>query len=139
VAGGVQDDGAAISGINVTPLVDIMLVLLIIFMVTARLDESTAVALDLPEAETTATVERPFEIAVPVDGEPHFDGTRFDDTAALAGAVAQAWRADERRPVVIAADGDVAHRRVLALLGALQNAGVRRIAFAAEPEVGASP
>lgn len=57
MAGGTQPRGGLIEGINVTPLVDIMLVLLIIFMVTARLVDSPAVPLDLPQASQSEDVQ----------------------------------------------------------------------------------
>src|SRR5256885_16176667 len=77
MAGGGKDTGnGIIGGINVTPLVDITLVLLIIFMVTAKLviAPSTALPLTLPKAATGEAVQVVFAISLPSDGKAFFDG-----------------------------------------------------------------
>src|SRR5215218_5267012 len=74
---------APITGINVTPLVDITLVLLIIFMVTAKLVVSRALPMDLPRAASGGEVQEVFSLSLTVDGETHVDGTRVPDDGAL--------------------------------------------------------
>jgi biopolymer transport protein ExbD len=66
-----RSSNGAITGINVTPLVDITLVLLIIFMVTAKLVvRRDAMTLDLPKATTGAEVQEIFSVAILADGQP---------------------------------------------------------------------
>jgi biopolymer transport protein ExbD len=122
--------GAPITGINVTPLVDITLVLLIIFMVTAKLVVSRAVPMDLPRAATGDEVQELFSLALEADGTTRVDGSAIaNDTALLARAKAAQARNRELR-AVLRADGKVPHRRVMHALDVLRQAGIARIAFA---------
>src|ERR1700684_4350156 len=74
MAGGSQDDpDDAITGINVTPLVDVTLVLLIIFMVTAKIIVSQSVPLDLPKAATGAEIQTIFSIVLAANGTTQVD------------------------------------------------------------------
>jgi biopolymer transport protein ExbD len=125
--------GAPITGINVTPLVDITLVLLIIFMVTAKLVVSRAMPMDLPQAATGAEVQEVFSVALGADGATSIDGARVsDDAAFLSAARASQLRNAELRAVV-RADGTVPHSRVMHALDILRQAGVARVAFAVSP------
>src|SRR5687767_11583764 len=72
-----------ITGINVTPLVDITLVLLIIFMVTAKLVVSRAVPMDLPRAASGGEVQEVFSVGLTVDGRTQVDGKAVHSDAAL--------------------------------------------------------
>src|SRR5437868_2486881 len=74
MAGGANDDpDDAITGINVTPLVDITLVLLIIFMVTAKIIVSQSVPLDLPKAASGTEVQVVFSVVLAADGSTQVD------------------------------------------------------------------
>src|SRR6476659_4615286 len=74
MAGGSSDTSdEAITGINVTPLVDIVLVLLIIFMVTAKLVVSKSVPLDLPKAATGSDIQTVFSVVLIADGTTQVD------------------------------------------------------------------
>src|SRR5580658_4909026 len=74
MAGGASDSDEAITGINVTPLVDITLVLLIIFMVTAKIIVSQSVPLDLPKAASGTDVQTVFSVTMATDGTALVDG-----------------------------------------------------------------
>ncbi len=133
--GGPQRDGI-IEGINVTPLVDITLVLLIIFIVTAKMVVQPAVPLDLPQAKQGEELQTIFAVTLAkdgtllVDGEPAADGTLLDRAKAAIAATPE-LRA------VIQADGDVPHRRVIGVLDRLKEAGIVRVAFGTSwPEEG---
>jgi biopolymer transport protein ExbD len=129
-----RPSGGAITTINVTPLVDITLVLLIIFMVTAKLIvKHAALAVDLPKASTGQDVQEIFSIVLDARGTAQVDGATVeadDEILALARA-AQATNGDLR--AVIKADGDVPHRRVMHVLDLLRQAGVSRVGFGVEP------
>ena len=86
MAGGSQDDpDEAITGINVTPLVDITLVLLIIFMVTAKIIVSQSLPLDLPKASQGTDIQVVFSVTMGADGSTQVDGKAVaNDDAILA-------------------------------------------------------
>jgi biopolymer transport protein ExbD len=126
-----------ITGINVTPLVDITLVLLIVFMVTAKLVVSRALPMDLPKAATGDAVQSVLSITLQADGATFIDGEAAPQDAQL---LARAQRALANQPelrAVVQADGSVPHRRVMHALDLLRQAGVARVAFAVEPPVSA--
>ncbi|MEY2937393.1 MAG: hypothetical protein RL033_8142 [Pseudomonadota bacterium] len=122
--------GGMIEGINVTPLVDIVLVLLIIFIVTAKLVVSPSVPLDLPKASKSEELQTVFSVAVPVAGPMQLDGAPIADAELGAKAKAALARDPELR-AVIQADKDVSHGRVMAVLDTLKVAGLSRVAFGA--------
>jgi biopolymer transport protein ExbD len=122
--------GTPITGINVTPLVDITLVLLIIFMVTAKLVVSRAMPMDLPRAATGGEVQEIFSLALEADGTTHVDGDAVPDDATLLARAKAAQQRNQELRAVVRADGGVPHRRVMHALDVLRQAGVARIAFA---------
>ena len=111
-----------ISGINVTPLVDIMLVLLIVFMVTTTIVVTPAVPLDLPRASQTDEVQVIFSVVLPAS-----------DDQELQRHAREAFRRDAHVRAVINADGAVPHRRVIRALDLIKSAGIARVAFGALP------
>jgi biopolymer transport protein ExbD len=125
-----------IVGINVTPLVDIALVLLIIFIVTAKLVVTPAVPLDLPQARKAEEVQTILSILVTPTGELLANGAKVADETGLGSLARDHLRRDPQLRVVISADGGVAHRKVIAVLDALRVAGVTRVAFGVQPGEG---
>jgi biopolymer transport protein ExbD len=125
--------GQPITGINVTPLVDITLVLLIIFMVTAKLVVSRAIPLDLPRAASGGEVQEIFSLALTTDGRTLADGVALDGDGALLVRARAALQKNEELRAVVRADGSVQHQRVMRALDVLRQAGVTRIAFAVAP------
>ena len=135
MAGGpLQEADDAITGINVTPLVDITLVLLIIFMVTTKIVMNSAVPLDLPKAATgTSDVQVVFSITLAADGQTVVDGKhQANDDAILQLARDAATQHPDLR-AVIKADGTVQHQRVIHILDLLKQAGISKIAFGVTP------
>jgi biopolymer transport protein ExbD len=130
-----RDDGGdgTITDINVTPLVDIMLVLLIIFMVTAKIIVSQSLPLDLPKAAAGQEVQLVFGLELTATGETFVDGKKVanDDAILPLAREAQAKNADLR--AVIRADQAVQHGRVIRALDLLKQAGVSKIAFGVSP------
>ncbi len=134
MAGGSNDDpDDAITGINVTPLVDITLVLLIIFMVTAKIIVSQSVPLDLPKAATGTDVQVVFSLVLAADGSTQVDSkpVASDDAILALAKDAHLKTADLR--AVIKADSAVPHGRVIHVLDLLKQAGVAKIAFGVTP------
>ena len=128
-----QDGGGIISGINVTPLVDVMLVLLVIFIVTAKIIVTPAVPLDLPHAAHGEEVQVVLSVILPARGPMLVNGAAMPDEGALASKARDALAGDPELRAVIQADGDVPHRRVIRVLDQLKGAGLTRVAFGALP------
>jgi len=124
---------APITGINVTPLVDITLVLLIIFMVTAKLVMSRALPMDLPKAATGGEVQQIFSLSLHADGSTQVDGAPADTDEAVLGRARQALARNVELRAVVQADGSVPHSRVMHELDVLRQAGLSRIAFGVLP------
>ncbi|TJZ90736.1 protein TolR [Paracoccus gahaiensis] len=121
------------SEINVTPFVDVMLVLLIIFMVAAPL-MTAGVPLNLPETAASAVPteqEEPLVIAVPAEGSMQvMDQPVSDDQMVTALRTALADRSTAR--VFLRADGTIPYSRVVQIMGALNAAGITDIVLVTE-------
>jgi biopolymer transport protein TolR len=125
--------------INVTPMVDVMLVLLIIFMVTAPL-LATGVQVDLPESKATALEQNNEPIAITLDAQ----GTLFVDDVAVPleglGPRLQGRAAASREPggprVFLRADQGLDYGRVMQVMGEINRAGLRRVALVSDPRAG---
>ncbi len=126
--------GSIIAGINVTPLVDITLVLLIIFIVTAKIVVTPAVPLDLPHARQSEEVQVIFSVIVPEEGPTLVNGEPVDADSAFLEKAKLALSADGELRAVINADGAVPHRRVIHTIDLLKTAGIVHVAFGALPE-----
>ena len=124
---------APITGINVTPLVDITLVLLIIFMVTAKLVMSRALPMDLPKAATGGEVQQIFSLSLRADGTTQVDGAPADTDELVLRRAREALARNAELRAVVQADGSVPHSRVMHELDVLRQAGLSRIAFGVLP------
>jgi biopolymer transport protein ExbD len=131
--GSSNDDDGMVSGINVTPLVDVTLVLLIIFMVTARIIVSQGMPMDLPKAASGEALQQVFSVELAADGKTRVDSDNLasDEAITPLAKAAKAKNADLR--AVIRADKKVEHGRVIHVLDLLKRAGVAKIAFAVSP------
>ena len=129
------DDEGMITGINVTPLVDVMLVLLIIFMVTARIIVSQGMPMDLPKAASGESVQTVFSVELTVDGKTVVDSAPVANDEAIPGLAKRAKEKNKDLRAVIRADTKVEHGRVIHVLDLLNRSGVSKIAFAVAPSV----
>jgi biopolymer transport protein ExbD len=134
MAGQAQQNGKIISGINVTPLVDITLVLLIIFMATSHIIAQRAMKLNLPKAANTAESPTPAvqvmmsaDRAITLNGQPV---TR----EALATNLKQMARLDPNLRVTLAADKTVDWDSVAGLLDDVRGAGISRLSAQVSPK-----
>ena len=126
------------SDINMTPLIDVMLVLLVIFMITAPLMTSS-LKLDLPKTDAAQPSDTPQFIAVALDRDGrYFFGDEAVDATAFASRVAAAAKRNPQTEVQLRADRSVTYGRVAELIGIVQKAGLTRIGFVAEPATAAS-
>jgi biopolymer transport protein TolR len=126
------------SEINMTPLVDVMLVLVVIFILTAPLLVS-AVKVDLPRAEGASAMDAPKAVALAIDkvGQVY-----MDDKALAADALAEALKtAAQKNPdteLQLRADAAVPYGRVVEVMGVAQKAGLSRIGFVTDVPVAAT-
>ena len=120
------------SDINMTPLIDVMLVLLIIFMVTAPL-LGTRLPLDLPQANAPAAAAplATLQVALRADGSLYLD-ERPSNLAALSSRASTLARLRPDTEVQLRADQSVPYGRVAELIGVIQQAGLQRVAFVTE-------
>ncbi|MBV9889543.1 MAG: biopolymer transporter ExbD [Rhizobacter sp.] len=122
------------SDINMTPLIDVMLVLLVIFMITAPLMTSS-LKLDLPRSDAAQASDTPQFLSVALDRDGRtFWGDEAVDAATLAERIAAAARRNPQTEVQLRADKAVPYGRVAELIGVVQKSGLTRIGFVAEPE-----
>ena len=135
--GGFDQRGAGqpMAEINTTPLVDVMLVLLVIFIITAPL-LTHAIKLDLPKADAQAGSEKPEIVMLSIDG----GGRLFWNNAPVAGLDALEQRFGEaaaRSPqpeLHLYADQDTRYQRIAEVMSRAQRAGIAKIGFVTEPE-----
>jgi len=138
MAAAAQDNDEMITSINVTPLVDITLVLLIILMITASYVASKAIPLDLPKGATAETTPVTLSVSIDKDGKTYLEAARIDD-AGLRAKVRAARAADPETRAVIAADGRAAHAKVVHVMDLLRREEVTKFAINVEPEDLAGP
>ena len=133
---GQSDNGSSgvIGGINVTPLVDVTLVLLIIFIVTAKIIVMPAVSMDLPKATQSEETQIVFSVLLPLNGPTLVDGEAAADDGTLLDRARAAVTKDPEVRAVINADTSVSHGRVIHTLDVLKNGGIVHIAFGTRPE-----
>jgi biopolymer transport protein ExbD len=127
-------DDDAITGINVTPLVDVVLVLLIIFMVTARYIVKETIEIELPRAAHGGeTVQKTFALMLSKEGRLFVNGVETDD-AGLLRAVGDAKGRGEDVQAIVGADKAATHGAVTHLLDVLKGAGVTKFAIQIQKE-----
>ncbi len=133
--GGLERGKAAapFSDINVTPLVDVMLVLLVIFIITAPLMAS-AIRIELPTTDAARPGDAPASVSLMVDASgATFLDDRPLDAAALAARLKDAAARNPDTEVQLRADSRVPYGRIVEVMGIAQKAGLARIGFVADP------
>jgi biopolymer transport protein ExbD len=130
-----KSPGTPMSDINMVPLIDVMLVLLVIFIVTAPL-LTQAVKLDLPKASSQLNDLRPqkIDIAIDAQGTLHWDGEALT-RAELQQRLAQAATRPVQPELHLRADHNVAYRYIAQTLADASKASLGRIGFVSEPEM----
>jgi biopolymer transport protein ExbD len=128
------DDEALLSSINTTPLVDVMLVLLIIFLITVPVVRQT-VPLSLPKERNTARElkAQTIEISVTRDGALFWNGQALADAAALSARLASIAKQEPQPEVQVRGDEAAPYARVGRVVDACQRAGIRKLGFITEP------
>ena len=135
MAFGTQDESDEVMNeINMTPLVDVMLVLLIIFIITIPVMKH-AVNIDLPRATNQPEDAKPqtVRLSVASDGSYYWNEAKIDDET-MAQRLKEEGAKDPQPELHIRGDKDVRYERVAQAMAAAQQAGVRKIGFVTEPK-----
>ena len=129
-----KNAGAPMAEINMVPLIDVMLVLLVIFIVTAPL-LTNAVKLDLPKVSSQVNDLKPdkIELAIDASGQRYWNGEPLSRAESIARFIEEGKKAHQPE-VHLRADQDVAYRSVAETLGDASKAGLSRVGFVSEPE-----
>ena len=135
MAFGTQDEpDEVMNEINMTPLVDVMLVLLIIFIITVPVMKH-AVNVELPRATNEIQQTKPETIALSVDaqGNYHWNETPVQDSELITRLQSEAQKLPQP-DLHIRGDKDVRYERVAQVMAAAQQAGIKKIGFITEPK-----
>ncbi len=126
-------DSAPMAQINMIPLIDVMLVLLVIFIITAPL-LTHAVKVDLPKAASSPNVTKPDNVQLAIDaaGYVYWNGELLDRSGWRSRMDAAAGMKPQPE-MHIRADGDVAYRKVAVIMADAARAGLTRIGFVTDP------
>ena len=126
-------DRSAMSQINVTPFVDVMLVLLIIFMVTAPMMQQ-GVQVNLPTAETKALTPQETTVVVSIDrGGRFFINSGEIPAGELKTRLTEMFAAKAKKEVFLKADKDVPYGEVIKAMAEIKGAGIERLGMVTEP------
>ena len=128
-----NDNDEMLSEINMIPLIDVMLVLLIVFIITVPVMKH-AVNVDLPQASNERSQDKPdtIRLSVDADGAYYWNAERLDD-AEVFNRLALAGAQTPQPELHIRGDKAVRYERVAQAMAAAQRAGVRKIGFITEP------
>jgi len=140
VGSGGGDEPSVLAAINTTPLVDVMLVLLIIFLITIPVINKT-VKVELPKAVNIPTQTKPENITVAVDkdGNIYWNDKSMPNRDELLAHVKMAAVVKPQPEVHIRADKDARYEAVGRVLYALQRGGIVKVGFLTEPDHGLRP
>jgi biopolymer transport protein ExbD len=123
--------------INLTPLIDVVFLLLIFFMVTTTFTRDTRLTVNLPEAEANSSESLPDQIEVTVSEAGRFsvNGEVLSNSqpGTLGDAILQAAQRDRSRPVLLVADAEATHQSVVTAMDAIGRAGFSRLSIATRP------
>ena len=119
--------------INITPFVDIVLVLLVIFMVTAKYIVSQAIPVDLPKASTASAMSTPTMVSCSIDAQEQMYVDKVPmEPSEVKSTLMQKRSTDKELRAVINADKSVPHGRVVELIDIIRAAGIEKFAIQTE-------
>ena len=131
--GGQGNNRAAMADINVTPLVDVMLVLLVIFMVTAPMMQQ-GVQVNLPKADTKAMTQAEETVIVTVDGKGRIFINKDEVPAGdLRSRLSEMFANREKKEIFLKADAGVPYGEVVRTMADIKGAGIERLRMVTEP------
>jgi len=133
MAASASHDDDIITGINITPLVDITLVLLVVLMVTASYVVSKAIPMELPKGATGENTPTTLSVSIDKEGRTYLDAVLIEELE-LRVRIKVARKNDPETRAVIAADGRVSHSHVVHVIDVLRREDVTKFAINVDPE-----
>lgn len=124
-----DDESPGITDINVTPFVDVVLVILVVFIVTAKLIVARGVEIDKPKASTGGDVQSTLRISVKENGELFVNGDKFASDAEAIARIKQIAATSSKPKAIIAGSRNGAYGNVMRAIDLVQQAGVTGIAL----------
>jgi biopolymer transport protein ExbD len=126
-----QDDesSGAITDINVTPFVDVVLVLLVVFIVTAKLIVARGVEIDKPKAATGGDVQSTLRVSVNATGDLFVNGDKYGSDGAAVSRIKEIAASSSKPKAIIAGDRKTAYGGVMRAIDLVQQAGITAIAL----------
>jgi biopolymer transport protein ExbD len=124
-----QDEGSMMSEINVTPLVDVMLVLLVVFIITAPLLAPQSLKINLPRTDAVQQNDKPQQVSLIVDAQGNIEMDKQAVNDAELAELLRTRAADPQFQLQIEADSAVPYGRVAVLMALAQKAGVGKLSF----------
>jgi biopolymer transport protein ExbD len=124
-----QDDGSMMSEINVTPLVDVMLVLLVVFIITAPLLAPQSLKINLPKTDAVQQNDKPQQVSLVVDAQGNIEMDKKPVNDSELAEMLRTRSADPQFQLQIEADSAVPYGRVATLMALAQKAGVAKLSF----------
>src|SRR5688572_7856032 len=122
------------TGVDITPLIDVVFILLLFFMVTTSFDRDTNLVINLPAANGQSVTEVPFQIDIEIDrsGSYSVNGNALPDTSveSVVSAIEVLAAGDMTVPVTISADASTSHQSVVTVLDAIARLGLSRVNIA---------
>jgi biopolymer transport protein ExbD len=123
------DDAQGITDINVTPFVDVVLVLLVVFIVTAKLIVSRGIEIDKPKAATGGEVQSTLRVSVKADGSLFVNGDKYDDDTAAVARIKEIAATSSKPKALIAGDRASAYDKIMHAIDLVQQAGVTTVSL----------
>ena len=123
--------------VNITPLIDIVFLLLIFFMISTTFKQEFEVGIELPQAESESRlVEKILEISIDKQGTYYLNGQKLVNTQfqTIKQALQKVAKGNFKLPVVISADGQTPHQAVIRAMDAAKQLGFSRLTFATQQE-----
>ncbi len=120
--------------VNLTPLIDVVFLLLIFFMITTTFDRYSELRIDLPDATAKSAEQamKPLDISIDIQGHYYLNGNALVDSSqeTLYAAISKAIDGQENKPVVIRADARTPHQSVVTAMDTAARLGITRLSIA---------
>jgi biopolymer transport protein ExbD len=124
-----EEGVGAITDINVTPFVDVVLVLLVVFIVTAKLIVARGIDIDKPKAATGGEVQSTLRVQVDKEGQLFVNGIQYASDPAAIGRIKEIAASTSKPKAIIAGDRRAAYAGVMHAIDLVQQAGITAIAL----------
>ncbi len=126
-----------VAEVNITPLIDIVFLLLIFFMISTTFKQDFEVGIELPKAESESKlIEKILEISIDKHGDFFLSGKKLvnSSSSTIKQALKKQAKGNFDLPVVISADGQTPHQAVIRAMDAVKQIGFTRLTFATQQE-----